>query len=300
MEHVEAFIKAGIYLRSWSPRTVQTYRQAFASIVCWQTSSQAATPSQDLAGPNRPISKVQFEAWIVWLREKGLTPGGINMYLRTVNSYLSWKHTEELTDRRLRLKLLPDPKRPLAGFSKQEVKLLSAVKPLDYYEGRTVTLALLLADTGLRITEALTLEVDRIHWDNLYLEVCGKGSKWRQVPFSIELRKRLWRFHQARQRRGLKFKHLFCTESGTAVGYFNAYRDIKALSLRVGIAGKHVHPHAFRHFFAVSYIRNGGDIYRLSRILGHASISTTQIYLRSMGIEAIQEGHSQFSPLSRL
>jgi Site-specific recombinase XerD len=46
----------------------------------------------------------------------------------------------------------------------------------------------------------------------------------------------------------------------------------------------HANPHAFRHCFAVSYIGNGGDLYRLSRILGHTSISTTQLYLRSMGL----------------
>ena len=68
----------------------------------------------------------------------------------------------------------------------------------------------------------------------------------------------------------------------------------------IGIRGEHVHPHSFRHYFAVSYIRNGGDIYRLSRILRHTQISTTQLYLRSMGVEHLLEGHSQFSPLARM
>jgi len=61
-----------------------------------------------------------------------------------------------------------------------------------------------------------------------------------------------------------------------------------------------VNPHAFRHCFAVSYIRRGGDIYRLSRILGHASISTTQLYLRSMGIEHLRENHDTFSVLTAM
>jgi site-specific recombinase XerD len=50
----------------------------------------------------------------------------------------------------------------------------------------------------------------------------------------------------------------------------------------------------------MSYIRAGGDIYRLSRILGHTTISTTQIYLRAMGQEHLQEGHAKYSPLGRL
>jgi integrase/recombinase XerD len=79
----------------------------------------------------------------------------------------------------------------------------------------------------------------------------------------------------------------------------NAYRDIKTLCRSAGVVGAHIHPHAFRHCFAVTYVRRGGDIYRLSRLLGHASITTTQRYLRSMGIEHLKEGHEQFSPLVR-
>lgn len=77
--------------------------------------------------------------------------------------------------------------------------------------------------------------------------------------------------------------------------YRNALRDLTRFCARVGIT-THVHPHALRHTFAANYIRSGGDVYRLSRILGHADISTTALYLRSMGFEALREGHR--SPLS--
>jgi site-specific recombinase XerD len=66
------------------------------------------------------------------------------------------------------------------------------------------------------------------------------------------------------------------------------------------LTGSHVHPHTFRHYFAVTFIRAGGDLYRLSRILGHTSIATTQVYLRSMGVEHLQEGHEKYSPLGRI
>lgn len=69
------------------------------------------------------------------------------------------------------------------------------------------------------------------------------------------------------------------------------------MSKRAGVVGPQIHPQAFRHCFAVTYIRRGGDIYRLSRLLGHASITTTQRYLRSMGVDTINEGHQRLSPL---
>jgi site-specific recombinase XerD len=112
------------------------------------------------------------------------------------------------------------------------------------------------------------------------------------VPFSLELRKLLFRYEQViakalvNERRTL----VFATRAGLRLSYRNCHRDIQKLCKQVGIEGQHVHPHAFRHAFACSYVRQGGDIYRLSRILGHASISTTQLYLRSMGIEHLCTG----------
>ena len=91
---------------------------------------------------------------------------------------------------------------------------------------------------------------------------------------------------------------MFSTRRGGRLRYRNVYRDIKALCCAAGVVGAHVHPHNLRHCFAVHYIRRGGDIYRLSRILGHSTISTTQLYLRSMGIEHLREGHARFSPLA--
>ena len=92
-----------------------------------------------------------------------------------------------------------------------------------------------------------------------------------------------------------KSRFVFTTRSGRRLSYRNAYRDIAAVCAVAGVPV--LHPHCFRHTFAVNYMRRGGDIYRLSRILGHASLMTTQIYLRSMGIEQLCEGHDALSML---
>jgi integrase/recombinase XerD len=125
--------------------------------------------------------------------------------------------------------------------------------------------------------------------------VRGKGNRERLVPISLECRKRLYVMLK-----GATADPVFPTYSGLRLTTRNAYRDIKALCGAAGVTGAHVHPHTFRHCFAVTYIRRGGDIYRLSRLLGHASITTTQRYLRSMGVDAIHEGHQRFTPLSPL
>lgn len=93
MEHVEQFLKSGLYLRAWSPKRVRTYRHAFSSLQ--QSLQSNRSPSVDGSSP----TKARLEAWVVWLKEKGVSSGGCNMYIRTVNSYLSWLHDEGLARR---------------------------------------------------------------------------------------------------------------------------------------------------------------------------------------------------------
>ena len=91
---ITAFTNHGLYLRNWSVRTVRTYQQGLATLL------------------NIPLTKTGLAAWVVALRQRGLTPGGVNMYARTVNSFLSWAHEEGLLSERLRVRLLPDPQSP--------------------------------------------------------------------------------------------------------------------------------------------------------------------------------------------
>jgi integrase/recombinase XerD len=285
------FIKHGVYLRAWSLKTVRTYKQGLNA---FQLSLGERHPL-DAPASDAPLAKTDLDTFVIWMRQKGLSAGGCNMYIRTVNSYLSWLLEEGHIPQKLRIKLLPDPKKPLNTFSNADVRLLLAHKPKGAYHTRTWTLILCLMDTGIRIDEALGLERRNVDLDAFHMKVLGKGNKERIVPISLEFRKHLFRFMQKSDGR-----YVFAARTGLKLQYRNAYRDMRNLCNRIGIVGDHVHPHSCRHYFAVSYIRNGGDIYRLSRILGHTSISTTQLYLRSMGVEHLLEGHSQFSPLARL
>jgi integrase/recombinase XerD len=91
----------------------------------------------------------------------------------------------------------------------------------------------------------------------------------------------------------------FATTAGTVVSQRNFLRDMKIFCKRLGIEGVRISPHTIRHSYAIWYLTKGGDLYTLARTLGHSSIAVTQIYLRSMGIEQVQEAHQRFSPLAR-
>lgn len=283
MSDFESFIKHGLYLRNWSPRTAHTYRAAYKSLLRFQESQRQQPEAQE---PGSVLTKAHLEAWVCWLRDTGVTPGGCNMYIRTVNSYLKWLQSEGKTTVPP-VHLLKSPQKMIHSFSDSDIKLILGYRPKGFYELRTWTLISFLLDTGCRIDEALKLEI--VDFDNLTATVTGKGSKSRVVPISLELRKTLFRFKRGH-------KYFFSARNGSQLMYRNTFRDIQRLCKKAGVT-RHVHPHLFRHCFAVTYIRRGGDIYRLSRILGHTSVSTTQIYLRSMNIEVIAENHSSLSPL---
>jgi integrase/recombinase XerD len=277
---VDTFLQQGTYLRNWSSRTVRTYRQGLASLIA--------------ALPDEPLTQAALHAWVVALRQRGLTPGGVNMYARTVNSWLSWLHAEHHLASPLRLRLLRAPLRQIRVLSDAEIRLLVLHRPRTRVFRRAHTLTLTLLDTGVRIAEALSLEWARVDFDQCVLTVYGKGGKERVVPFSTELRKVLWRWHTVKRTRPSPL--VFATYGGSPLIYRNVHRELVTFARAVGVRSR-VHPHLYRHQFAANYIRKGGDIYRLSRLLGHTHINTTALYLRSLGIADIRAQHERLTPL---
>jgi site-specific recombinase XerD len=123
----DQFLTHGLYLRGWSARTVRTYRQGLATLPSTLTKSTLVT-------------------WVVGMRQRGLTPGGINMYARTINSYLSWLHAEGHISERLRIKLLPNPPKPLRALSDAEIRRLVMFRPTNRIARRTWTITLTMLE----------------------------------------------------------------------------------------------------------------------------------------------------------
>ncbi len=267
MELFEQFLKDKIFLCNLSPRTIDSYRQAFAAFVKHKGE----------------LSKTGLKNFVINMREAGLSPGGCNVYIRSINSFLTWLHENGHCEP-LRIKQLPKPQTVIKVFSEQHIQALIRFKPKDQYEKRIHTLICLLIDTGARIDEGLSAQVSNVDLDNLIVKVRGKGNKERLLPISVEMRKILW-VYITRHRFKVPSDYLFPTRDGNKMEYKNALRDIKAICKTLGVEGVRLSPHGFRHFFSCNYMRRGGEIYRLSRLLGHTSVRTTEIYLQSMGVE---------------
>ncbi len=272
----EQFTLERKYLKNVTPRTLAWYAYSFKAF-------------EGAIG-----SKAEIVTRISELRNRGVKPISINCYLRCINAYFRWLHQEHNREMP-KIPRLKEEQKILATLTPEHVNRLLQFRPKGRNLMRAHTLTLLLLDTGLRVSEALGLNWDHVDLDNLVLRVLGKGGKHRVVPISFEGRKLLYRW---RQQIG-KSEWVFPTLSGIVTRQRNVGRDMTLLGERVGITGVRFSPHTMRHTFAVSYLRAGGNVLYLQRILGHSSLEMTNRYTRSLGIEDLQAVHSRLSLLSR-
>lgn len=176
--------------------------------------------------------------------------------------------------------------------------LFAAIDP-DTAQGiRNRAMLEILYSSGLRVSELTGLELSRIYADEGFLKIMGKGSKERLVPIGepalIHLRRYLI---EVRNDLPIKRGHedfVFLNRRGkrlSRVSVFTAVKDLAALS---GLH-KNISPHTFRHSFATHLIEGGADLRAVQEMLGHESITTTEIYLH-MDKEYLREVHAEFHP----
>jgi integrase/recombinase XerD len=120
----------------------------------------------------------------------------------------------------------------------------------------------------------------------------GKGAKDRLVPFSFELRRHLYRWKQLNC-----WDLVFPSHHGQWLGKRDQLRDVKRLCTRLGIEAPARTIHAFRHTFAVNYLRKGGSVFHLQKVLGHSSLEMTRRYA-NLVTEDLQAIHERVSLLT--
>ena len=277
------FTRERQFLSNVSPSTLEWYKHSFKWLL-------TESPSQE-----------DLKNAVLRMREKGLKATGCNSAIRAINTYIHWANAgAEVkcgpTCKHPKIAQLKEPQLVLPTFTEQQIRLLVAWKPKDKYQERLHLLTLFLLDTGCRITEALTLRVSELNLENLLVTLDGKGRKQRVVPFSFELRKALVRYSKESNRTPDHLLFANCTQ--TKLGRRNVLRDVKLLCKRLGFTPPGRTLHAFRHTFAVNYLRRGGSVFHLQKVLGHSTLEMTRRYANLM-TEDLQAVHERVSLLSR-
>jgi integrase/recombinase XerD len=153
--------------------------------------------------------------------------------------------------------------------------------------------------SGLRLAELRSLRLECLHLDAGFLTVIGKGNKERVVPVGSHAIAAIERYLGAGRPKLVRAKSpgtLFLTSRGSACSAPTMWRRIKARVRHAGIA-RNVTPHMLRHSFATHLLEHGADLRVIQELLGHSSISTTELYTHVSG-QRLREVHRQFHPRS--
>jgi integrase/recombinase XerD len=271
------FLKEKQYLQNVSSNTLRWYKHALKWLPC-------ESPDER-----------QIKQMVVSMREAGLKATGCNAATRAINCYLHWSSGTSgrcsSSCKHPKIQPLREPQMVFPTFTTEQVKLLLNYRPKTAFQRRLHLLVMVLFDTGARIGEALAIQADDIDLDNLLLLLHGKGAKERKVPISFELRKALFRYM------GDKPGRLFVASTGRTWGRMGALRSVKLHCQKLGFTAPPRTLHSCRHTMATNYLRRGGSVAHLSRVLGHTTIAMTMryVHLQTGDLSAV---HQKISLLS--
>jgi len=164
------------------------------------------------------------------------------------------------------------------ALSPDEARRLLETKPDALLAIRDKAMFELMYSSGLRLAELIRLAPGDVNYDDATVRVTGKGSKTRIVPVGSHALTALGAWLEARgQLRGLETDALFVNRAGGRLTSRSVQLRLKTWALKRGLATR-VHPHVLRHSFASHVLQSSGDLRAVQEMLGHASISSTQVY----------------------
>jgi site-specific recombinase XerD len=228
----------------------------------------------------------------------------INGYMRALQSFWSWLEREDFIEENpfSKLKIPKAPKKIIPTFSEEQLhQIFAAIDTTSPIEWRDYAIILTLLDTGIRCSELTNLKLNDVNLDGHLVKVWGKGSKERLVPIGAKVQKALWKYMYCYRPEPAtpRYEQVFLTRDGRPLTKDRLEAIVERYGKRAGITGVRVSPHTFRHTMAVTFLRNGGDVFSLQRILGHSQLEVVRGYV-NLAQSDISRAHRRNSPADNL
>lgn len=240
--------------------------------------------------------------WVVYLMEHDhMKPTSVNRKLSALRSFFRYLQRRQLIDRNPMARVTgPKKQKVLPAFVREGDmdQLLGQLDEDDSYEGVLAKTAIqMLYLTGMRRAEILSLCDGDVDFVNRQIKVTGKRNKQRLVPFGNELEEQLRLYLNARSEQfGIGFDHLLINKKAEPLTPGQLTRLVKAELSTVTMQQKRS-PHVLRHTFATAMLNNGADLSAIQKLLGHASLATTQIYTH-VSFEELKDAYQNAHPRS--
>jgi site-specific recombinase XerD len=297
---VEEFFAAKLTL---SKHTQKNYRVHLTVFVAW-------CEEQGLQLENLTARHIRTFIEVVSRRNSPyggtLKRSTIQQYAIAVKAFLKWCMKEEDFETMVSPKVILQVQLPkldqmvIETFSPEQLEAMLRATEKQPFPVRDKAILSVLIDTGVRASElcGLTLNCVWMDSDDSYIRVTGKGRKEREISLGrtarIALRRYITRYRKPKNKAD---QHVFLSRTGERLTTSGLAQIVEQIALTARIKDVRCSPHTFRHTYAVQYLLNGGDLYKLSRTMGHTSVKITERYLGAIKAKQARQGQSVLDQL---
>ncbi len=261
--------------RGLSPNTIQSYQRDLQQYQVFLQTKENITDWDY-------VSRAHIMKYLYELNDKGRSSATLARLLSSIRLFHQFLVREKVSNQDPSLHIeTPKKERKLPKIlSSEDVEKLLNIRAHDPLSFRNKAMLEMLYATGLRVTELITLKVSDLHLTMGFVRCMGKGSKERIIPLGELAKAAVERYLDSSRERLVKHKkvdELFVNHHGKPLSRQGFWKILKAVAVEAGV-NKEITPHTLRHSFATHLLENGADLRAVQEMLGHADISTTQVY----------------------
>jgi integrase/recombinase XerD len=247
------------------------------------------------------VQRIHIVHFLGFLKEQGKSSKTLARHIASVRAFHQFLLRDKATDQDPSV-LIETPRLEKSlpkVLSLQEVEvLLETPKQKDHYGIRDKAMLELLYATGIRVSELISLDIENVHLTMGFVRCIGKGNKERIIPIGRTASDSIKLYLDTGRPQFVSKKHreqaLFLNHQGNRLTRQGFWKILKKLTKEAGIE-KELTPHTLRHSFATHLLENGADLRAVQEMLGHADISTTQIYTHVTKTR-LKDVYSKFHP----
>ena len=246
------------------------------------------------------LTHFELEKYLFKLKENGYKINSIFRKTESIRAFYKYLLIDgKIAENPVSSFKAPKPERKLPEYLSigEMEKLLSVFRGNRFNNIRGLAILDLLYSSGMRVSEVCDLVLESINLTQLWIRVIGKGSKERIVPINENTARILSMYISERSMRFSNKdaeSYLFLNKSGKRISRIQVWKDIKKIAREARIK-KNIYPHLFRHTFATHLFQGGADLRSISEMLGHSSLTTTQIYTH-LDNRTIKSMHRKYHP----
>ena len=288
-------------LRQYSQRTIRHERNSLQKMIYFIGETYGVTQLEK-------VKHIHLKGYVKYLTDLGRKETYVNGLIKSFRAFFKYCTEEEYIEVNpaLKLSFQKEPEILITTFTDKEVEAM-----VNYYKGRRFLdirnklIMVILFDTGIRCSELCELKVTDVRANVINIQE-GKGKKQRFVPLTPAINKWMMKYQLARQsyildKIGYAEEYLFLSQKGKPLTKATIERIVGACKEPCGVREEiRCSPHTCRHYYAQKQLRNGCDMYTVSRLLGHKTVTITKRYRQSITDEDIVDLGTKTSPLMNM